>query len=281
MRNISRLAITVAFGAGIIYAQGFSVAGANAFRSRQDWNGLLQYCQQWTRSQPNEAMGWYYLGSTYGLGFKQPANAVAPFQKAVQLKPDWALVWNALGFTYMDLKRYDDAAGAFRKCVEFEPSKANYWNSLASAYSWANKPRTAFETLESQQKSAGRPATNIDWYNMGNSYANLGIADGAKGAYQQALAMNPRHAEAWNNLGVAEQVTGNNANALQDYQRSASLGDSLATGNLAKLRAALASASRSSGGGGYNPRATIEAVHQMQVHGWDNNHPGNPNNPYK
>jgi len=139
MRNISRLAIIVAFCAGVIYAQEFSVAGANAYRSRQDWNGLLQYCQRWTRSQPNEAMGWYYLGSTYGLGFKQPANAVAPFQKAVELKPDWALVWNALGFTYMDLKRYDDAAGAFRKCVEFEPSKANYWNSLASAYSPASR----------------------------------------------------------------------------------------------------------------------------------------------
>jgi tetratricopeptide (TPR) repeat protein len=180
----------------------------------------------------------------------------------------------------MDLKRYDEAVGAFRKCVQFEPAKANYWNSLASAYSWANKPKTAFETLENQQNSAGRPANDGDWYNMGNSYANLGIADKARVAYQQALKMNPRNAEAWNNLGVAEQVIGNNANALQDYQKSASLGDSLATGNIAKFQAALASASRGSGGG-YNPRAVNDAIQKMRVDGWDNNHPGNPNNPYK
>jgi tetratricopeptide (TPR) repeat protein len=262
-------------------AQGaYSMAGANRYVQSKNWTGLVQYSTGWTRAQPNESMAWYYLGSAYEMGLHQPGNAVAPLQKAVALKPDWALGWTALGFANMDLKHFDDAADAFAKAVEYAPAKSNYWNNLASAYSWANKPGLAEQTLEKQERQAGPSATDVDWYNLGNGYANLNRRDRAINAYRQALRLNPRNGLAWNNLGVAEQAMGNLQNALVDYQKAAALGDSLANNNIANVQAATAPRSGGGGGGGYNPQRVLESIRKGQAHAWEINHPGQMNNPY-
>ncbi len=275
-----RAALLMLIAAALAQGQGrYSMGGANAYVQSKNWTGLVQYSRSWTQADPNDSMAWYYLGSAYEMGLHQPAEAVAPLRKATDLKPDWALGWTALGFAYMDLKRFDDAASAFENAVRYAPTKSNYWNNLASAYSWANKPALAEQTLEKQERAAGPSATDVDWYNLGNGYANLGRRDRAINAYRQALRINPRDANAWNNLGVAEQASGNLQNAMADYQRAASLGDPLARNNVANLQAA--SAPRGGGsGGGYNPQRVIESIRKGQAHAWEINHPGELRNPY-
>src|SRR5581483_3334783 len=58
------------------------------------------------------------------------------------------MAWNALGFTYLDLRRCSDAARAFQHAVDEPPRQSNYWSNPASAYSWAGRPDLASRTLE-------------------------------------------------------------------------------------------------------------------------------------
>jgi hypothetical protein len=37
----------------------YSIAGANAYVARKDWNALLNYTQGWSRASPNDPMPWY------------------------------------------------------------------------------------------------------------------------------------------------------------------------------------------------------------------------------
>lgn len=274
-----RTILGIAIGAAAAWAQGYSPGGANAYVQSQNWNALVSYARAWTQAEPNNATAWYYLGTAYEMGLHEPASAVEPLRKAAELNPSWDLGWVGLGFADMDLKRYDDAASAFHHAVQLKPAKSNYWNNLASAYSWAGKRAEAEQSLEEQERAAGASASDVDWYNMGNGYANLGRADRAVAAYQRALRMNPRNGLAWNNLGVAEQKLGNYQAALAAYQKAAALGDPLGRNNTANLQAAAAPRG-SGGGGGYNPQRTLEAIRQGQAHAWEINHPGQQRNPY-
>ena len=214
-------------------------AAANAYVSARDWNGLLQYASEWTRMEPNDPMGWYYLGNTYGRGLDRPEQARLAFERAVVLRATWREAWNALGFVHVALKHFDEAAKAFAHAVEQAPARANYWNSLAAAYSYANRLGLAVKTLEDEGRAIARTGTDADWFNLGNGFFTMQEPAQAAPAYRHALGKNPRYAAAWNNLGALEGSLGNTAGALSDYQRAAALGDATGAGNLAKLRRAI------------------------------------------
>ena len=223
----------------------FSVAAANDYVRRQDWNGLLRYSNAWTGAKPRDEMGWFYLASTYGMGLKNHAQAVPAFQRAVSLKSNWPEAWNALGFELVALNRNDEAVNAFTNATQQAPNKANYWNSLAAAYSYSNRISKAIDALEHEQRAVGSNLTYVDWYNLANGFLTMEEFSSATNAYRQALRLNASFAPAWNNLGTLEGRNGNNNAALQDYQQAAKLGDALGARNYNRLQNAIAEARQS------------------------------------
>jgi tetratricopeptide (TPR) repeat protein len=180
-------------------------------------------------------MAWYYLAQTYGIGYKQPANAASAFRRAVTLRPQWPEAWHALAYTLGQTKQYQPAIVAARQSVTQAPDRLNYWNELVALYSFIPDPGHALETLRAEQQHMSR-ATNLDWYNLGNGYSDMGSYKEAIVAYAHSLRMKADYGNAWNNLGVAEESLGQNATALADYQRAANLGNRLANGNYARLK---------------------------------------------
>ena len=219
---------------------GYSIAGANPYVARKDWNGLLAYTQGWSRANPNEPMAWYYMGQTYGFGLNRPADAANAFQRAVSLKSQWPEAWWALAYTDVQLKRYPDALQAVSTAVQQAPDRLNYRNGLAAVYSELNRWDDVVRTLEDEQKMMeSARTTEYDWYNLGNGFSNSKLFKEAEAAYSRALKMNPNLGIAWTNLGVVEQALGNSQGALADYQRGASLGDRFGSGNYSSLYQAL------------------------------------------
>jgi tetratricopeptide (TPR) repeat protein len=218
----------------------YNIAAANRYVGARDWNGLVQYATAWTRAEPSNPVGWFYLGNTYGMGLARPDQALPAFQRAVTLQPKWPEAWDALGFVNVQLQRYDDAVKAFSRAVNQAPTRLNYRNSLAAAYSYAGRFSLAVKTLEDEQRTMGPSATFADWYNLGNGFCTMKEFESAVKAYRMAIGMNPRYGPAWNNLGALEGELGNTAAALNDYQRASALGDQLGAGNYAKLQQAIA-----------------------------------------
>jgi tetratricopeptide (TPR) repeat protein len=242
-------------------AQRYSIAGANPYVQRKDWNGLLAYTKAWTQADPNDPMAWYYLGQTYGIGFNQPANAANAFRRAVSLKPQWPEAWHALAFTCDQSKQYKDAVAAARRAIAETPDKPNYWNTLAATYSHMEDWNDELQTLHEEEQHMAR-ATSFDWFNLGNAYSNAGHYQEALKAYNQSLQMAPNYGPAWNNLGVVEAALGQTAKALADYQRASQLGNSTGTGNYSSLQQQLAATRAAASARASGPRPFTPACYQ-------------------
>lgn len=73
-------------------------------------------------------------------------------------------------------------------------------------------------------------------YNDGNRLLDAGDNAGAEAAYRRALAANPNHGNALNNLGIAVDRQGRTREALDYYARAAALGVPEAASNHQKTR---------------------------------------------
>jgi tetratricopeptide (TPR) repeat protein len=227
-------------GAIPAHAANYSAAGASSFVQSKDYQGLLRYSTAWTSADPGSADAWSYLGVVYGIYLKQPDKAVAPMERSLQLNPNQAPGWHALGITYIQLKRNADAVGAISKAIKLNPNQPTYYNNLAAAYAEMARWQDAFNTLNDEKDLADKLNSPTVWYNLGNGYARLEQAAAAVAAYQQAVKLNPNWAQAWTNLGTMLQWGGNVQGAEQAYARGAQLGDPLATQDNARLQQALA-----------------------------------------
>lgn len=102
----------------------------------------------------------------------EPEKAIAAFQRALKLKPDWPACFNAMDDEYMNLKNYQEAVNSFRRATEKAPTSATYWNNLAAALEAMNKRDEALQALNSSEQS-GAPRGANDWYVLGNGYYQL------------------------------------------------------------------------------------------------------------
>jgi protein O-GlcNAc transferase len=70
---------------------------------------------------PQDAETLYRLG-TRRLEERNPAAAIAPLKQCVELKPDDAAAWKALGIAHAEVGDYESSEPAFRKACELAPS---------------------------------------------------------------------------------------------------------------------------------------------------------------
>lgn len=106
---------------------------------------------------PEKSGAWYRLG----VACKQVGQlneAIAAYQRAIELDPKDATPHNNLGNVYKVLKQYDDAIAAYQKAIELDPKDA------------------------------------FPHYGLGNIYSNLGRHDEALTAYQHAIELDPKFA---------------------------------------------------------------------------------------
>jgi tetratricopeptide (TPR) repeat protein len=240
--------LAVLFGAIVLlsfnaWGQGrYSSQQANSYIVAHDGNGAVRYAIAWTKAEADNFYAWAALGTAYGVGLHQPADAISAFKRALAIRTDSAECLNAIGAEYINMKNYSEAADFFKRAAEKAQAKPNYWNNLASAYSDQNKRDLALEALDNGQKLAGPTDGYGDWYNLGNGFYNLKDYSKALFAFQRSVRLNPRFGNAWNNLGTAQQQVGNASEALRDYKQAGALGDSLGNQNYTMLNNAIIAA---------------------------------------
>jgi tetratricopeptide (TPR) repeat protein len=227
-------------------AASYSQAAADAYYRARDWQSLLAYAGGWAQAEPRNANAWMILGNAYGLGFRNDAAAAAAFRQTIAVKPSWALPYVGLGHAYLDLKCYDLAGSALEKAAYRNPS-ALYWKNAAAAYSYAGRVDLADEMLINEQKYLVH-ADAIDWYNIGSDFNKIDDPAHAAAALHRSVAMNAGYANAWNNLGVADENLDKFDEAMAEYKKAAALGDSLGSSNVAHLQALIAQRQRASHG---------------------------------
>jgi tetratricopeptide (TPR) repeat protein len=173
---------------------------AAALKTMKDWQGLLEWCLKWTKSEPENADAWYNLGIAYGV-LRRYDDAIEACRQAVRINPEFALAWHNLGLAYSSLNRHNDAIEAYRQAVRINPEDADAWYNLGVAYGFLRRYDDSIEAC--RQAIRINPEFALTWYNLGLAYSSLNRHNEAIEAYRKAVRINPEDADAWYNLGVA------------------------------------------------------------------------------
>lgn len=203
--------------------------------------------------------------------FKQGRGdeALAHFQAALEIKPDFADAHNGLGFVLLQGGKTAKAIEHFQQAVEIQPAFAAAQNNLGMALLQTGRAAEAIPHL------AGALKTNPDQAethnNLGYALLQTGQADAALTHYQRALEINPDYAAAGNNLAwllatFHQDTIRNGRRAVEVAERAAQLtgGNNLVI--LRTLAAAYAEAGRF-------PDAIQTVDHALRVAAGQDNQP--------
>jgi spermidine synthase len=152
--------------------------------------------------EPRSAAGQHILGRVL-LSKGEFAKAEVALREAVRLRPNFAEAYNDLGGTLDRLERPDEAIVAFRRAADAKFAPALY--NLGILYLRAKRDAVRAREILEQAVREGQPSAKA-WNALGVAYAQQGEYQRAKEAWEQALRLDPAHAEARRNQERLEQA---------------------------------------------------------------------------
>ena len=75
-------------------------------------------------------------------------GAIASFDRALEIKPDYHLAWCIRGIALDDLGRYEEAIASYDRALEFKPDYHQAWSNRGSAICSLSKNRISTPSLE-------------------------------------------------------------------------------------------------------------------------------------
>ncbi len=126
-----------------------------------------------------------------------PEQAMACWQKALHIRPDYADAHNNLGVLLRELRRFDAAGQAFQNALRIEPTHADAHNNLGVLWQEMDRPQAAEAAY--RQAIRHQPDHAEAWNNLGHLMEKRKCFEEAEVAYRQAIRIRPGYADArWN-----------------------------------------------------------------------------------
>ncbi len=148
-------------------------------------------------------------------------EALASYDAALRLNPAYAEAHMNRGIALDRLKRLDEALASFGKAIKLNPDQPESFNNRGNALQALNRPTEALADFAQAIKL--RPTYGEAWLNRGNTLKALAQLDDALASYDQAIALMPHSAEAHNNCGVALRFLRRPDEARQSFARALEL----------------------------------------------------------
>lgn len=218
--------------------------GAAYFNLNQ-WRAAAAKYEQATRLDAGQATDWIYLGNAYfalrqrdaareayaraeAIERDHPAllNALARLHgdsgnfelalkysdRGTQLRPNDALLWNAKGYSLLQLGRFKEAVTALDAAAKLQPRAPAVWINLGQAHL---RLRAFPEAVRALQQAVGlAPMAPDARIYLARALASTGQWQAAEANLDYLLQRAPNTAEAWYVLGLIGFARG----AAKDYQ---------------------------------------------------------------
>ena len=168
---------------------------ANPQVSQEQFNGLITLYNQGKLKQAldaGEALEKQFPSTPYipnllgavNAGLGRLEQAVANYEKALAIKPDYAEAYNNMGSALKDKGESDAAIESYKKALKIKPDYAEAYN------------------------------------NMGNALLDKGDPEAAIESYKMAIKIKPDHADAYNNMGAALKDKEESGAAIESYKKA-------------------------------------------------------------
>jgi tetratricopeptide (TPR) repeat protein len=155
---------------------------------------------------------------------KNWANAIASFESAVKIDPQYADAWRELGRAHMYAREYPEAEAAFTKYLALSPNDHLAYMNMAWALFNERKYQQDVDMLLKRLDAA--PLDGDALYRLGIAYLALHQPDKAVPVLEKSTAQFPKYTSAHFALGSAYLETHQDDLAVQRFQRVVTLDDS-------------------------------------------------------
>ena len=164
---------------------------------------------------------------TYNFGgnvkFKQGdyVGAIADYDKAIQLKPDYAEAYNNRGLAKHELGKHEAALADFDKAIQLKPGLSVAYNNQGLAKQALGKLHAAITDFD---KAIQLKDDDVVVYNnRGLAKDKLGEYEAALADFETAIQLKPDYVDAYNNRGYVKGKLGDHFAALADYDKAIQL----------------------------------------------------------
>ena len=197
-----------------------AVLGILTFQRNADYRSDLSIWEDTVVKAPDNERVRYNLGNA--LANRGRADeAVAQYEKALEIRPDYAEAHNNLGSVLARRGWTDEAMAHFQQALEIDSDCADAHYDLGLAL--ANRGRIDEAIVRFQKALELKPDYADARNDLGTALAKSGRVDEAAAEYRKALELKPDHAEAHNNLGFVLARRGRVDEALAEHQKALEL----------------------------------------------------------
>ena len=122
-------------------------------------------------------------------------KGIAAFEKAIELKSDYAEAWQALASAYFWIKEYDQAITAAKQYTRLAPRDWDGWSNLGLYYAETESYPEAIDAWQKAEKVAPDQSKSGMLAMVGMAYAEKGDREQVLRIYQQLKGSDPKMAE--------------------------------------------------------------------------------------
>lgn len=151
----------------------------------------------------------------------RPAEAIAHYEQAIALRPNYAEAENNLGYALTQLGRPADALRHLERAVQLKPRYADAHNNVGAALMGLGRTADGLAAFATALRL--NPNYAVAHFNLGLATASSGKPAEAIPHFQRALQLDPRYADAELNWGIALTVTNRVLDALPHFERALQL----------------------------------------------------------
>jgi CHAT domain-containing protein/Flp pilus assembly protein TadD len=164
-----------------------------------------------------EAKAWFERGNQQLMTGDFEA-AIASFNQALAIKPDYHEAWGGRGDAQFKLGQFEPAIASYNQAVALEPDYLPAWYNRG--YTQAELGQFEPAIASYNQALAIKPDYLAALFSRGNAQFELGQLEPAIASYDAALAIKPDFPEALNNRGAAQLELGQLEPAIASFNQT-------------------------------------------------------------
>jgi protein O-GlcNAc transferase len=170
--------------------------------SHGDYAGAIELIASSLRAKPADPFAHCNMGNAL-LALGQHVDALASYERALEISPDFIQALYNKGNALLDLSRPEAALGCFERVLLLKPDFAEAWCNQGNALLALQRAEAALASFTRALEL--KPNFKEAICNQGIALQALKRFDAALTCYSRALQLNPDYASAYNNLGSALQ----------------------------------------------------------------------------